>query len=412
MTHPRILFAPETVDLAETTRALVVARALGDRAVVTFMGYGGPFAHLVTDAGYEMRILEPVYDAARLERAWRSDRMESVRSPFSTDDLRVRVASEVALLDELRPDVVFMGFTLSMYLSARIHGTPLVQLVPFAFTAPFFESGLATWPDQFRLPTPFRGQFMDRLVTQWATRTRMWVRPFRTVGAEYGYRPPQRLLELRTADHNFVAEIPEVTGVAGLPPTWEYVGPVFARLDGEVPAAIAGLPEGEPWIYCAMGSSGQRDVVRATLDALGHVPCQVFAPVKGLLGDTGYVPPPNVTLLDWVPAHRVNPMARLAVIHGGQGTVQTAVASGTPFIGIGMQPEQEWNIDMLVRAGTARRIGRRDVTADTLSRAVIELLTDDDALARARDLARRYAEHDGARVTADRLIQLAAGVAP
>lgn len=73
-------------------------------------------------------VFAPRYDTARLARAWKADRMESLRGPFSTSDLRTRVANELALLDRLRPYLVFIGFTLSLYLSARIHDTPLVQL--------------------------------------------------------------------------------------------------------------------------------------------------------------------------------------------------------------------------------------------------------------------------------------------
>jgi hypothetical protein len=56
----------------------------------------------------------------------------------------------------------------------------------------------------------------------------------------------------------------------------------------------------------------------------------------------------NVLVYDWLPAPKVNPLADIAVIHGGQGTVQTACAAGTPSIGIGLQP-------CTTPAGEARR---------------------------------------------------------
>ncbi len=251
MTRPHLLFAPETMDLAETTRALAVAAALGDRAEVTVIGYGGPFALLVTDAGLTYRQLEPGYDEARLERVWRADRLESLRPPFSRADLRRRVASELAALDELRPDLVFTGFTLTTFLSARIARVPLVQLVPYAFTRPFVDAGLATWPDQ--LDFPGRGllpqRWLDGALSWWAGHTRLWLRDFRAVAREHGLALPAHLLDFWVADHNLVAELPEITGMAELPPSWEYVGPVFARLTGELPEAVAAIPEGEPWLY-------------------------------------------------------------------------------------------------------------------------------------------------------------------
>jgi UDP:flavonoid glycosyltransferase YjiC (YdhE family) len=49
-------------------------------------------------------------------------------------------------------------------------------------------------------------------------------------------------------------------------------------------------------------------------------------------------------------------MADIAVLHGGQGTIQTAVWAGTPVVGIGFQAEQQANIDGIARAGMAIRI--------------------------------------------------------
>jgi len=58
----------------------------------------------------------------------------------------------------------------------------------------------------------------------------------------------------------------------------------------------------------------------------------------------------------FLPAHLVNEMADIAVLHGGQGTIQTAAWAGTPVVGIGFQAEQQANIDGIARAGMAIRI--------------------------------------------------------
>ena len=81
----------------------------------------------------------------------------------------------------------------------------------------------------------------------------------------------------------------------------------------------------------------------------------VVAPVKKHLEKLKHPlhVPGNVRLTDWLPAHKVNPMADLSVIHGGIGTVMTAALAGKPVFGVGMQPEQEYNIDCLVRKGFA-----------------------------------------------------------
>jgi hypothetical protein len=54
----------------------------------------------------------------------------------------------------------------------------------------------------------------------------------------------------------------------------------------------------------------------------------------------------------------------MAVIGGGQRSVQTALASGTPFGAIPLQLEQGWNVHVAAEAGAARKVRRRAVTGD------------------------------------------------
>jgi UDP:flavonoid glycosyltransferase YjiC (YdhE family) len=76
--------------------------------------------------------------------------------------------------------------------------------------------------------------------------------------------------------------------------------------------------------------------------------------------------------------------------------VQTACAAGTPFVGIGMQPEQEWNIDCLVRKGAAIRLSRNEIDGDSLITAIETLLHDPQAYIAAAEIQRVYANHNGA----------------
>jgi UDP:flavonoid glycosyltransferase YjiC (YdhE family) len=116
--------------------------------------------------------------------------------------------------------------------------------------------------------------------------------------------------------------------------------------------------------------------------------------------------PPNVLVTDWLPALEVNRMVDLAVIHGGQGTVQTACAAGKPFVGIGMQPEQEINIAVVERYGSAIRIQRNQLTPQRLQAAIRRLLADETARARKqRRWPRNSSSWDGAKNGAAYLIR-------
>jgi hypothetical protein len=49
----------------------------------------------------------------------------------------------------------------------------------------------------------------------------------------------------------------------------------------------------------------------------------------------------------------------LAVIAGGQGSVQTALAAGLPFVGIPLQSEQDANVTFAQNQGAARLIAQK-----------------------------------------------------
>lgn len=64
-----------------------------------------------------------------------------------------------------------------------------------------------------------------------------------------------------------------------------------------------------------------------------------------------------------------------SVFHGGEGTVQTACVTGKPFIGIGLQKEQEYNIKCCVDYGNAIQLKRRQVKdKQYFKKTVAELL--------------------------------------
>ena len=101
------------------------------------------------------------------------------------------------------------------------------------------------------------------------------------------------------------------------------------------------------------------------------------------------------------------PRVDLAVIAGGQGSVQTAVASGLPFIGIPLQPEQDANVALVERHGAARLVPEHGAGAGALTEGARELLADSRYRERARRLQEIVARVDGPGAAADAILELA-----
>jgi UDP:flavonoid glycosyltransferase YjiC (YdhE family) len=99
----------------------------------------------------------------------------------------------------------------------------------------------------------------------------------------------------------------------------------------------------------------------------------------------------------------------LAVIAGGQGSVQTALAAGVPFIGIPLQPEQDANVAFAQRHGVARLVPQHVAELPALAEAARDLLASEAARHSAHRLQQIFAAVDGPAAAAGAVLELAAG---
>lgn len=402
-----LLFAPETFNIAETTRMIEIAKACGSDFHCAFMGYGGEYEGLIHEAGFDFYPMQPTLSAARIEELWKADRMERGGKFFTTEELSARVRGELALYAQLKPVALVIGFTLSTLISARVGGVPLVVVTPFPLTRPFFDANPTLWGELLR-GTPI-GWLPDKLVNgvinAWGKRTRIWTKTMNETAVAFGGRPFERMIDMFMGDHTLITDVSLLTGVTVLPANCQYVGPIFARLSGEVPPEIMNLPRDKPLVYFAMGSSANREVLQQVLGWFDGLPVQVVAPIKRHLAGTGTAVPGNVQVFDWLPAHKVNPLVDTAVIHGGQGTTQTACAAGIPFLGIGMQPEQDINILLVAHYGSALHLNRYALKRDNFVTALNRLLQEPTFRQKAHTLRDELTHWDGATQTANFLRQ-------
>ena len=144
-----------------------------------------------------------------------------------------------------------------------------------------------------------------------------------------------------------------------------------------------------------MGSSGKPALVAQIVEGFRGKPYRVIAPVKSHLEGLGADIPENVVVTGFLPAHKVNPMADISVIHGGQNTVMNACLSGTPIVGIGMHPEQQANLDACVRKGFAIRLNKRRATASDVLAAIDALLHDEKAKVAVETFRKQLEKWDG-----------------
>jgi len=418
-----------------------------------FMSYGGRYEGDIIRAGFPVVNLEPAMTEAQSDHMFRIEHLEKFGYLVSEEDVEERVRNEIDLFERTKPAAVVTGFIHSTAISARVVGVPLVWVSPATILSSYFKAGLGTFPDAL----DYRGVrwIPDRILNWWtnksATKSALHYWPFNRVAKKYGVPPFKSFPHMIETDYVLLSDVPEMTGIENLPPKQAYVGPFVTRLEGEIPPEVEALPRDKPIVYFAMGSSGNPGIVRRILEGFAGKPYRVIAPVRHLIeGQRAEMPPDaqspaaaprlmeeedridrsgrrrfrrrtliareslneqaleelvaemipvkvpeNVLITGWLPAHKVNPLADVSIIHGGQGTVYNALLSGTPIVGVGMQPEQEANLECLSRKGIAIRIKKKRATAEAVLEAVDKMLGDRVARQRAREFGERIREWDG-----------------
>lgn len=400
-TATTVLFNPIGLNLAEVTRMVEVARALrnhpGMRPV--FLVHDKGFDHLVTQAGFTRLPGATPFTDEQARQVVAFDQGRTLRHPFTLERVRERVAVERAAIRDLGAAAVVHGTNPTTPISARAEGVPLFCPVPYAFSAAHLASGRGL-PI---LPPHGPGRLLNKGLASLAARlvggAPLLPASFQRVGRENDVRM-RSLGDLLGADHVLLTAMPDEVGSSPLPAGHHRVGPVFARLDAPMPGIVDELAAGDRRVvYCAFGSSGSPELARHALRALAEAPVEVIAPLRQYLTpEEESRLPGNIHVTDLVPAHRLEGLVDAAVLHGGQGTVQTACATGIPFIGMGLSAEQRWNVDVWARRGNAIALSPRALRGDArrFRDALCRLLGDPGILQAARQVAREHEGVDGA----------------
>jgi len=397
-----LVFAVAGYNLAETGRMIEIAGAAKKYFNVIFASYGGQFEHLIEDGGFRLERMEPRLTSeklARLRVVLSGETLNTV-GYLSARELVPRVENEIRFFREVKPVAVLTGWCLSVTISTRAAGVPFVNVLHSTTVREYYEAGLQSWPDRsdfgfirwlFRNDKERMNRWMSKLILKMAAPAKA----YNTVGMKYRLPRFRNFIDLIEGDYTLLADIPEWVGFSEVRPSLHYIGPLPARIESPVPDEVATMPRDKPIVYFAMGSSGKPSLIAEILTGFKDKPYRVIAPVKSHIEHMTVDIPPNVAVTGFLPAHIVNPMADISIIHGGQNTVMNACLSGTPIVGIGMHPEQQANLDACVRKGFAIRLNKKRVVASDVLAAINTLLGDEHAKAAVETFREQLAEWDG-----------------
>lgn len=398
-----ILFAPATFNLAETTRMIEIAKVLRQEYHCVFCGFSKTYLELIKEENFDVTLMQPTLTIQQEKAIIQFDQGKSLKNPFTSEIVAERVENELGLLKQLAPRVIMTGSNVTMFLSARISKIPLVYVKPIAMSRPHFdhEKGCII-PSQLNkayLPATALWHVFLKVAKHLTWKPRA----FKKAARSYNLPLPKYTLDLLDGDLNLITTHPAFTTEVTFPDNYQSVGPIFARLPYVMPTEVLQVIEraresNRSVVYFAMGSSGNRSLAEKLLRYFEQTDFEVIAPIKSYIQEQAV--PSNVHVFDWLPALGVSELVDFSVIHGGEGTVQTACSSGKPFIGIGLQYEQEVNVAYCERFGNAAAVSPNNLSAQALEQAIRHIRTP-EMQAKAQEMKQLMQEINGAEAAAE-----------
>ena len=179
---------------------------------------------------------------------------------------------------------------------------------------------------------------------------------------------------------------------ADWPPNTHLVGfPLWDGLNREMPPEVeeylnAGV---RPLIFTpGSAAATMQTYFKESVDAARELGCRAML-VTNFLEQTPSSLPPGIRAFGYVPFSTVLPRAALLVYHGGIGTLAQTIKAGIPHLVVPNGHDQfdnGWRIEQL---GLGRSIPQSRYRAQSVARAIRELLADETLNARCRDYAAR-----------------------
>jgi UDP:flavonoid glycosyltransferase YjiC (YdhE family) len=295
------------------------------------------------------------------------------------------VEEDLALIREVKPDLVVTHMQPTCVIAAGIEGTPVVSIADGDFLRP----GPCAW-------MPWLPQHaIGRLIP-----FRSSLPAFNKALAQAGAAAIEDVCQLMWTDAVLVGGTPEtdpVEIVINEKSTVDFVGPlIWDPNQREIAARLAGFGVGRPRIYVT-GGSGElfsRQMATAAADMAESNDWAVFL-ATGYHGELGSKAAANLLVNTFGGIRSALEWCDVVVCHGGHSTVMGALAAGKPIVVVPTMSETECNgRSMVVKSGAGvllcestwqestgrlKILGRYSdsgdlITADSMARAVNELL--------------------------------------
>lgn len=411
----------------DATRALEIAKFIRDHKPdnydlrIVFITRGSLYEDKCINSGFELYRATPQLQGIRYQDDFETKFGELIGNEELAYDI---LQGEINAYKEINPDLVIYGFWPIGSIAKRL-AVPMVKSIaflPLPLTEAFLNESL-TFPDELplsRLPVKFQRWIMNRIPHTIKRRNPAFKHSAIRKAAErsgWSGSPLENVFEMLKSDLYLVNDLPIFYRTDRYASNVIFTGPVYAQEkheeieDTEI-LKILDKTNSHKKLFCTLGTSGSKkellEIVKMFNSPLG-MKCSgiILSPpsICPIEESRQLLNNENVYITDkFVPAKAINQKVDLVICHGGQGTLQTAITSATPIIGVATQPEQKINLEHLEAFGSAIRIPIRNWNCDNLENSVQKVLLQYARYKRnAETLCRHYNETNAKSIIGERI---------
>jgi UDP:flavonoid glycosyltransferase YjiC (YdhE family) len=364
--RPVVLLVAEAVTLAHFARIVALAKALDPSSYEIVVAADPRYAELEAPLRFPFHPIRSV-PSAQFEQA-----LARGKPLYDVATLSAYVEDDLALIKEVKPDLIVGDFRLSLAVSAPIASIRYAALVN-AYWSPYADIvypvpdlpmtrvlGLSVAQHLFDMARPIAFALHARPLNQVRRR----------------YKLPPLGHDLRTVytwgDYTLYADAPELVPMRPLPANHRHLGSPLWSAHKPLPDWWDRIPADKPIVLVTLGTSGQADLLPMALSALSELPITVLAITAGKIKLTG--PPANAHQVDYLPLESAARRSALVICNGGSLTTYQALDVGVPVLGICSNMDQLLNMSAIERLGAGLLLRAARVGPGQLREAVRKLL--------------------------------------
>lgn len=387
--RPVVLLVAEAVTLAHYARIVALANALPESDYEVVVAADPRFASLGRAVGHATCELTSIPSSAF------ADALAHGRRVYDADTLARYAADDMALIEQVKPDLIIGDFRLSLAASAPASGVRYASVVN-AYWSPYaaVDYPVPDLPFVRIVGVPLAQKLFD------VARKRAFIshaRPVEKLRRRYGL--PALRGDVRTAytwgNYTLYADLPDYVPMSALPVNHRYLGPPLWSTRTELPDWWHRLPDDKPIILVTLGTSGSATSLPAIVARLATRPVSVVV-ATARSTDIGHVPA-NVHVASFLPFDIVARRCALVVCNGGSLTTYGASVAGVPTLGVCSNMDQLLNMQAANRLGTGVAMRAGQFVPAHFDAAVSALLDDANYRTRATKLGQRVTAFDPAR---------------